>query len=196
MFLTADTVHKIFTFTEADSFFEEMLRKFLPKKSERMEFKNELWLYLFEHPEKTIESWNNKYFKYFFVSILQRQIKSTTSNWHINFRKNKHQLVDFVPEQESKDPDSDELWKQELTRCKQLKLIKRDSLEEALNHYERIDPPFKFEATVFRLYFFDGLNLREIAKRYNNHLNITTFSLAIKSACTMIHWYFKKRNKI
>ena len=103
MFISADTANRVYELACKDFIYKEVLRKYFPNKSVRQEFENEAWLYLLEHPEKTVEVWNQKWFHYYFIALVKNQVLSNSSNWHLNFRKSKHELMDVMPEETVED---------------------------------------------------------------------------------------------
>lgn len=141
-----------------DPFYEEVLCKYLANKSERNEFRQELWIILLEMPEiKLIQYYNTKCLKYIYIGIINNQIKSNTSAWHRNFRKNKTQeyfdnIYDSVDEFDN------------ILEIKTENENKLDYISEMLLDIEKKDPKMLRDVTLFKMYFYEKMSYRHIEK--------------------------------
>jgi DNA-directed RNA polymerase specialized sigma24 family protein len=174
-----------------DFIYEEVLRKYFPKKEIRSEFEQEIWLYLLENPDKTLEVYNAKYFKYYFISIVKRQVISNSSNWHVNFRKPNMDITDTILEQ-------GEEYNPLETEEQQIKLLDKETklqlVEDALNHFQQRDKEFKVSADFFRCHYYEGMSIRQISKKFFNTPPTTVFE-NIHKASTLIKHYYRKYKK-
>ena len=67
--------------------YEAVLVKYLPKTQDRDEFRQFLWVILCEIKTETIETvWAQNKFLYYYVGIINNQLKSSTSKWYKDFR--------------------------------------------------------------------------------------------------------------
>lgn len=186
--VTADTVHKIFELTQKDLIYEEVLRKFFPRKDIRDEFKSELWLYFFEHPEPVIKAFNQKYFRYYFVSIVKNQAISNSKNWFSSYSPHKPILMETLPE-ESEEINPFEI--EDMLYEKEVKIKKVKAVEDAIAHYLRLEPRLKPEFDVFKMYYFEHMTMREISKHMFN-IPLSDVYLYIRSAEERIKRYMFK----
>lgn len=177
---------------ESDFFYSEVLSKFLPKKDIRDEFKQEIYLYLLEHPERILEVYNKQYFKYYFINLVKQQVLSSTSSWHKTFRRN-----DFINYTDAPlDMEDDTNVYAEIESLKKEKLNKKriTAINKALNHYEQLNPWFKTNSVFFKEHFIEGLSFREISKKYHN-TPISTIHYAIREAVILVRWHITKHHK-
>jgi RNA polymerase sigma factor (sigma-70 family) len=189
-FITAATVHHIFDLIKNDFVYEQVLRSYFTNKSERDDFRNSLWLYFFEHPEPTIKSYNQKYFKYYYISVIKNQVTSNTKKWIDKYSINKPILMEHLPEiPEEQEPFLEEELSEEI----RLKNYKVELVKKAIDHYLNIDPKNKPEMDMFKMYYIDKLTMRQISKKMYN-IPLTDVYRYIKSAEERIKWYIKKRN--
>ena len=191
MFITADTVHLIFNLIQKEYIYEEVLRKYFPKKDIRDEFYNEMWLYFFEHPDRIVEVWNKKQFKYYYIGLIKNQVLSNSSSWHLNFRKPQQSLMEHLPE------DTEEynyFQEEEEQEEKEKKKFKLRVIEEALQHFQKLDPKFKPSADIFRLYYYENMSIREIGKKFFDSPPTTIFE-HLKEAEVLVKHYKNKYHK-
>lgn len=188
VFLTADTANKVYELASKDFIFEEVLRKYFPNKKIREEFTNEIWLYLLEHPDRTVQVWNQRYFKYYFIGMVKNQVLSNSSSWHLNFRKTQYQLPEIMPEQSC---DYDAFKKEENQIDQMVKLKKIELINNAISHYLKINPHFKPSADIFILYYFEGLSIRQISESFFS-TPPTTIWEHLKEAEVLVKFYIRK----
>lgn len=191
MLITADTVNTIFALTQKDFYYKEVLSKYFKRKAERQEFESELWLYLFENPLKTIEVFNNGFFKYWFIAIVKKQVVSNKSSWHYQFRKQNFLLYDNPPE--AGEEQNLYLQQEEQKEFEDEKQNKIRVVKEALNFYYKHDPFFLKEGKIFEMYFFDNLSAREIAEKIKG-INHKTVWEHINYATVLVKHYIKKHH--
>lgn len=189
MFITAATVHQIFDFIKNDLMYEEVLKMYFPKKHTRDDFRNSLWLYFFEHPEPVIKAYNQKYFKYYYISIIKNQVNSNTKNW-INCTYNEHKpiLMDNLPEESE---ETNPFQQEDDFIERQIKNNKLKAIDKAIQHYLSLDPTLKPEMDMFIMHYKEGKTMREIQKIMFN-LPLTDVYRYINSAKLRIIWYMKK----
>lgn len=188
MFISAATANKVYELASKDFIYKEVLRKYFPNKSMRTEFEQEAWLYLLEHPDKTVEVWNKKFFHYYFIALVKNQVLSNSSNWHLNFRKYKHELLDIMPEESIEENPFQE---QDDKITKAVKEKKLEIIDAALNHFLRLDPYFKPSADVFRLHYYEGMSIRQISKQFYDEPTTSVWEL-IKNAEVLVKGYVRK----
>ena len=188
MFLTADTVNKIYNLCLKDKRYEEVLQKHLSNKQERDEFRQHLWLQICENDhDKVIRAWNERWFIYFYVSICTRQVASNSSTWHYLYRKDVK--LDYVDNYQE---NSDELVPDEHMDV----AFRKEIVENALTHFENIDKDFRKTARIFRQKFYEKKTCRSI-EEFNDdgkRMNKDKINEEIKKAKHHIQWYIKKRN--
>lgn len=200
MLITADTVHKVFELVHKEAFFEDVLRKYFPSKKTRTEFKNELWLYFFESPEKTIEAFNKNYFKYLYLSIIKNWVISTSSTWHKKFRKNEHSLMEHIPEVE--DETDLEIGDQRRLDPQTAKELKLRLINDALDYYLKLDPTLIADITWFKYHYMEKLSFDSIAERLNKgkpkKLNTCkkTVGNRIKYVEVLVKYYIRKKTNM
>ena len=188
LFITAGTANKVYELATKEFVYQEVLRKYFPNKKVRVEFEQEAWLYMLEHPEKIIDVWNKKFFIYYFISMVKNQVLSNSSSWHIKFRKTQYQLVEILPEEsEEQNPFQNEEEQEKIN----IKLKKIQLVEEALQHFMRIEPRHKPSIDMFRLYYYENLSIRDISKKFFN-TSITTCWEHVEEAKVLVKWYIKK----
>ena len=189
--MSAATIQQVYDLMQKDFVYKEVLYKYFPKKDIRDEFNQELILYIFEHPERIIEVWNSKSFKYYYIGLVKNQVLSNDSNWHNKFRKPQQQLIDELPEQ-TEEPDYFE--EEEIQEQKEKKKIKLRIIEQAIAHFLKLNPKSKSSFDIFKLYYYENLSIREISKRFFNTPPTTIFD-HLKEAEVLIKWYVEKYNK-
>lgn len=171
-FLTANTSQEVYKFILADKSYEEILQKFFSKKSERDEFRQYLWLIICEQgEEKIVTSWNSKFFKYWYVSVIKNQVASATSPWHLKERARNHNIdeIDGLNEPGEYGITYEDIDNQNYNNMR-LELV-----EKAIQYWSAKDPFFLTERECFNLYYQEGLSYRQISKK----LNIPTPSVYI-----------------
>jgi len=144
-----------------DKFYDNVLVTYLSNKSERNEFRQELWLILLEMNEtKLIKYYDDKCLKYIYIGIINNQIKSSSSPWHRKFRMNQPMEYDVNTNdsQDQSDIDIDN---------KVIRDIRIDYIEKQLEYLERKDPYLKRDITIFKESFYNKMSYRKISAKYN-----------------------------
>ena len=197
MFLTAATINEIYNLCQKERIYEEILKRFFPKKNDLNEFRQHLWLQISEQPrDKIIYAWNNHYFKYLYTRILTNQVNSSTSSWIKQTQPNKHYdlIEDYQPffniYQEVED----------LAEVRLLEIeTKKDLTIQALNHYLRVDPQFFVEKKMFEEYYFNNKSFRQIEAESTlingKKINYVAIRKCVEYAELLVKTYIKKQNK-
>jgi len=162
-FISAATIQQMFHLCQSDCIYDEALRKYFPKKDIRDEFSQEIWLHIFEHPDKMLEVYNKRYFRYYFLNIVRNQVMSSSSSWHKKFRKPNFELVEKLPEQTE---EMECFIDEELERDIKIRKTKIKLINKAIKHYMDLDPAFKPNADFFKEHYINGLSIRAIGKKY------------------------------
>jgi DNA-directed RNA polymerase specialized sigma24 family protein len=203
MFLTADTINRVFELTQKEPIYKEILRKFFFDKKQREEFTQELWLSIFniDPPEKVVTAWNEKWFRYLFVHIIKKQVLSSSSKWNLNNRLRTSKEVIRERNEDGEPIEAGELdvyefEEQENEReAKQLKSHKINLILEALNHLEQKNPQQnKGRVDLFKMYFFEGLTYREVSKKAHN-IPLSSVWVEIKRTTRDIQKYIRLNKK-
>lgn len=191
-FISADTIYTMFNLMQKDSFFDEVLSKYFPKKEIKEEFSQELYMYIFEHPDKMVSIWNQHYFRYYFINMIKNQVISSSSKWHKNFRRNN--IINYTDAPLDTEDDTNPFIEIESIRKEKLDKKRITAINKALNHYETLNPWFKTNAVFFKEHFVEGLSFREISKKYHN-TPISTIHYAIREAVILVRWHITKHHK-
>lgn len=186
--MSAKTVHEVFDMTRKDFIYDEVLKKYFPKKEIRDEFHNHLWLQFFENSGSTVNAHNNKYFKYYFIAAVKNQVISNSSNWHNTFRKPQFELREELPEETE---EFNHFQDEEEEREKEIKKNKIALVNDALNHFLRLDPNFKVSRDMFKAHYEDGLSIRQISKKFFGTPPTSCYEY-IKNAEALIQHYIRK----
>lgn len=159
-----------------DTFYEEVLKKYLSNKSGRDEFRQELWLIILEMPDdKLIHYYDTKCLKYIYIGIINNQIKSNTSAWHRNYRKNQPQeyfdnIYDSIDEADY------------VLNVKTENEDKLDYITDKLVQIESADPKMVRDITLFKMHFYEGMTYRAIEKATNiGYVNVFHYVNNIKN---------------
>jgi len=160
--LTADTLTKMFYLLSNDSFYEEILHKFLPKKDERNEFRQMLHLSICEMP-KVLTYWNNGFFKWIYIKMIKNNVCSSTSRWHYQMRKK-----DGFGLYE----DIENFQIEEITEETEFEIELQDKIQNKINLIDSIVeqktkeiPILIRDFKLFRMYYNENLTYRKIAKK-------------------------------
>lgn len=188
MFISASSISDVINTIQKEFIYKEVLGKYFPKKEIREEFFQELALYLCENKEKVVDIYNKKYFQYYFITICKNQVKSSSSSWHLNFRKKPYLLIESLPEQQGEISPLFEDSPETIEKDRQHKL---NIIDKALSHYQSLDPKFKLQADLFKAHYKDGLSIRQISKKFFN-MPPTTIHDNITQTKVMIKWFAKK----
>lgn len=188
MFISASCVNDIIMVMEKEFLYDEVFRKFFPNKDTRDEFKQETYLYILEHPERVVQVYNEKWFRYWFIAMVKQQVQSNSSSWHINFRKPLMNLSNEV--RETGEEEDFFAFENEL-RNEKIKKTKIKLINEALNHYIKIDPMFKPSADFFKEHYVKGMTIRAIGEKYYNTPPTSVYA-RIREAKEKIKYYIKK----
>lgn len=188
MFISASCVNDIIMIMEKEFLYEEVFRKFFPKKEIRDEFKQETYLYILEHPERIIQVYNEKWFKYYFISMVKKQVQSNSSSWHLNFRKHSMDLNNEM--KEMAEEDNFFAFEEEKLNEK-IKKTKVKLINEALNHYTKLDPMFKPSADFFKEHYVKGMTIRAIGEKYYNTPPTSVYE-RIREAKEKVRYYIRK----
>jgi len=141
-----------------DRYYNDVLVSYLSSKSERDEFRQELWMILLEMPEvKLIDYYDRKCLKYIYIGIINNQIKSSTSPWHKKWRMNKPN--DFSPSDNLTNHDEFEFERMILNEKKLC------YIEKKLEYLELKDPYLFRDIQIFKMHFYEKLSYRKIEKK-------------------------------
>lgn len=167
-----------------DPFYEEVLKKYLKKKSDLDEFRQELWIILLEMKDnKLIQYYDSKVLKYIYIGIINNQIKSKTSPWHRKFRAYNqiNNTVSLDPTLDFNYEDKDfcndilkEISKPEIDFIK----IKKDNelkikyIEDKLIALEIKDKYLLRDISVFKMHFYNNMSYRQISEK--THISLTS----------------------
>lgn len=149
-----------------DKYYEDVLPYYISDKTERDEFRQELWLILLSKPDKKLIKWyDDKILKYIYVGIINNQIKSGSSPWHIKHRNNKIGKFKgkYTEYEETKDIRLDDNKVKEKIDDE----IKIKYIEDKLTYLEGKDPYLKRDISIFKMHFYEKLSYRKITKRTN-----------------------------
>lgn len=153
-----DVIHHLLT----DKYYEDVLPYYLSDYSERNEFRQELWLILLSKSDSQLIKWyDTKILKYIYVGIINNQIKSSTSPWHVKHRNNRigGKYADYNENKDIRLEDFDSVEK--ILTDKEIKI---QYIEDKLKYLESKDPYLKRDITIFRMHFYDKLSYRKITK--------------------------------
>ncbi len=110
-----------------------------------------------------IDLYNRNEFLYYYLSIIKNWVFQKSSKWNQLNETNKLDKNTEVPDQldeaEFRFLIEEEEKNQQRQKVQRLKLI-----NEALQHYLKVDPDFLFEANVFKLHYEKQMNSKEIQK--------------------------------
>lgn len=144
-----------------DSFYEEVLYKYLKSKKERDEFRQELWLILLSMPdEKIIGYYNNNCLKYIYIGIIDNQIKSSSSPWHKKFRTSSIYIDEVIFKDHKENTLIDNILDFEIEYIEKLNYI-----EEELLRLESLNPSLIRDITIFKMHYCEGLTYRQIVDK-------------------------------
>jgi RNA polymerase sigma factor (sigma-70 family) len=191
MFISASCINDIINSIQSEYIYKEALIKYFPKKEIRDEFSQEAYLYILERPEHMIDIFNKRYFKYWFLNMVKNQVMSNSSSWHLNFRKPQQQLMENPPEETEEYNYFQEEDDKEEKEKKQLKLR---IVEQAIAHFQKLDPKSKSSFDIFKLYYYEHLSIREISKRFFDTPSSTIWE-HLKEAEVLIKHYINKYHK-
>lgn len=197
MYISASTIQQVYNLILNDKFYEDILKKFLTNKNQRNEFRQELWIYICEMPEKKIlDAWNRRYFKYLYVAIVKNQVASKSSRWHLKFRSPQidGKRIEFVEDYEN----SEDIFSFE--ESAETEIIKKEKLEEfekklliisdTINKIRFTNPKFFVKSELFKMYYYEEQSYRDIAKKTKIPL-VTVFAY-VKEAEQTIKDYIDK----
>lgn len=157
-----------------DKYYDNVLTSYLSKKSERDEFRQELWLIILEMPEsKLIKYYDGKCLKYVYIGIINNQIKSSSSPWHRKFRMN--QPLEYV------DNEVVDLNVEINITNKTIAETRLQYIESKLSYLEQKDPYLYRDIAIFRMHYYDKLSYRKIQKLTNiSHISVWKYVNNIK----------------
>lgn len=162
-----------------DKYYDDVLESYLRDKSERNEFRQEMWIILLEmKEEKLIDYYDRKILKYIYIGIINNQLKSSSSPWHTKFRKFRTLLVDdsivfkdvFRQDYPAKDGTliSTLPFVDDFDEIKELKLndeIKLDYINKELKKIVNNNPVMIRDVEVFKMHFYDRLSYQKISDK-------------------------------
>lgn len=145
--ITASTLNDIITHINQDTdMYKEIVMNVSKQYYEDMWGEMMLILLEYKNPDKLIEAYNKKYFKYFFIRILTNQIHSSTSPF---FYKYKRHNLDLNVEIESVGDIEDDSWVEEINKFNE----KTDEFLEQEHWYDK---------ELFNMYYKEGLSYSKI----------------------------------
>lgn len=162
-----------------DKYYDDVLESYLRDKSERNEFRQEMWIILLEmKEEKLIDYYDRKILKYIYIGIINNQLKSSSSPWHTKFRKFRTLLVDdsivfkdvFRQDYPAKDGTliNTLAFVDDFDEIKELKLndeIKLDYINKELKNIVKNNPVMIRDVEVFKMHFYDRLSYQKISDK-------------------------------
>lgn len=160
-----------------DKYYDDVLESYLRDKSERNEFRQEMWIILLEmKEEKLIDYYDRKILKYIYIGIINNQLKSSSSPWHTKFRKFRTLLVDDsvvfkdVFDISAKDGTliSTLAFVDDFDEIKELKLndeIKLDYINKELKNIIKNNPVMVRDVEVFKMHFYERLSYQKISDK-------------------------------
>ena len=162
-----------------DRYYNDVLESYLKNKSERNEFRQEMWIILLEmKEEKLIDYYDRKILKYIYIGIINNQLKSSSSPWHTKFRKFRTLLVDdsivfkdvFRQDYPAKDGTliNTLAFVDDFDEIKELKLndeIKLDYINKELKKIVKNNPVMIRDVEVFKMHFYDRLSYQKISDK-------------------------------
>lgn len=160
-----------------DRYYNDVLESYLKNKSERDEFRQEMWVILLEmNDDKIIDYYDRKILKYIYIGIINNQLKSSSSPWHTKFRKFKSLLVDdsiVFKDTYRQDAPADSgtlinnlIFIDDFDEVKELKLdneIKLDYISKELKKIIKENPMMIRDVEVFKMHFYDKLSYQKIS---------------------------------
>lgn len=160
-----------------DKYYNDVLESYLKNKSERDEFRQEMWVILLEmNDDKIIDYYDRKILKYIYIGIINNQLKSSSSPWHTKFRKFKSLLVDdsiVFKDTYRQDAPADSgtlinnlIFIDDFDEVKELKLdneIKLDYISKELKKIIKENPMMVRDVEVFKMHFYDKLSYQKIS---------------------------------
>lgn len=153
--ISATTINEVFALFLTGATASEMFFKHLSCKDERNELKQFVYLILLERPQKTIDAWNAGYFYFYLSRIITNQLKSSSSPWHNQYRKNKCENIDEMEldiELEEFEIDMPNL---------------RIEIASIISAELKKNPHLLKEFIHFQMRFVDGMTYVAIAKKTN-----------------------------
>ena len=162
-----------------DKYYDDVLESYLRDKSERNEFRQEMWIILLEmKEEKLIDYYDRKILKYIYIGIINNQLKSSSSPWHTKFRKFRTLLVDdsivfkdvFRQDYPAKDGTliNTLAFVDDFDEIKELKLndeIKLDYINKELKNIVKNNPVMIRDVEVFKMHFYERLSYQKISDK-------------------------------
>lgn len=131
-----------------DTTYREICDNIAPKLKE--DAWQEMMLILLEHnPQKLIDSWNNKFFKYLFIRIMMNQFKSNSSRIYRTYtRFGGDENADISKlATEIKDEDDIEFI---------------NNFNNDVNNF--VEEQFWYDKELFKMYYYDGYSYSQISK--------------------------------
>ena len=179
--ITADTLTKMFSLIQKDSFFEEPLHKYFFNKDDRNEFRQFLHLAICENP-KSLSFWNAGIFKWIYLTMIKNNVCSSSSPYHYKYRNIKYSLYDDIPGFQLEDLDliDDEI---DLIEIQQIKQQKIDKIKSIIQEQTKKNPILTRDFQLFNKYYIEKKTYREI-------------SLETKIPLMSVHIYVKNAKEL
>lgn len=205
--MTAKTVQEVYNLILVDPFYDQIIKNILSKfshsKDDFNDLKQNLWVYLCQmKKQKLIEAWNNKYFKYLWIKMIDNQVNSSTSSFfrkNLKQKNNKIELIEYDVDPNSKrdylnymenltvDGYDEFIITKEIDNRKNYKLR---LIDKALNHILESDPKMITQIIIYKMSMMEGLSYRKIQEK--TKIPISTTSNYINAVEVLIKGYLKK----
>ncbi len=205
--MTAKTVQEVYNLILVDPFYDQIIKNILSKfshsKDDFNDLKQNLWVYLCQmKKQKLMEAWNNKYFKYLWIKMIDNQVNSSTSSFfrkNLKQKNNKVELIEYDVDPNSKrdylnymenltvDGYDEFIINKEIDNRKNYKLR---LIDKALNHILESDPKMITQIIIYKMSMMEGLSYRKIQEK--TKIPISTTSNYINTVEVLIKGYLKK----
>jgi hypothetical protein len=126
-----------------------------PNTHLKPELISEIALSYLENKEKIEKTWDDGYFKYYFINTVRNQVRSNTSSFHKNIRISDN--VTFDDGFELSGEEGDEIERKVMTE------IRLGTIKHILNHL----PISWFEHQMFIEYYMNNRTYRNIEEEYS-----------------------------
>jgi hypothetical protein len=164
-----EVVNAVFTASTYISIFNAVFAKSNFKEQDKEDTKQDLFLYLFDQPDKVVDLYNKGQLRFFFASICKRQLHSNKSKLfgrYISRQQGECQLFE----------DNEEVSNEEMNETSHTShFIDLDQLIDnrdrfnyvigKINQHINTSKQLKRNLTIYLLYYVDDLTIKQISEK-------------------------------